>query len=487
MKEDATLLRQFVEERSEAAFSEIVQRHVNLVYSVAVRQLAGDVHRAEDAAQAVFCELARKAHRLLHYRDLGGWLYNTTRFLASRLQRGEQRRAVRELTFAMNETESSSPSLALWRDIETLLDDAMQELSAKDREAVVLRYFQNKPLAEIGAAVGAGENAARMRVDRALEKLRKVLARRGIKSSSALIGAALAANAVTSAPVGLAATLSGMAIAANVAAASVTGSFNLIYLMASTKLKTVVATLALSGMTTAYLITNHTAKSLRSEMANLKQAASEAEELRLENSRLGRLKSEPGELARLREEHSELLRLRGEVTQLRKQQRETAAVISTSADRASNQAAPAITEQQQQEVIKTLSLAKMNLTRFWGAAFLMSAEANEGKFPATFNEASKFLPPIPEEADWINGMASVSDFEIVFEGSLAEIENPQTIVLREKEPFDIQASGAARRTYLFADGHSEVHLAPDGNFEPWEQARRARLQKTKPTKSVGGL
>lgn len=206
MKDDARLLHEFADDGSEAAFAELVRRHLDLVHSAARRQVAGDIHRAEEVTQAVFVELARQAKRLTAHRSLAGWLYTTARFVAARNQRAEQRRMQRETAVhSMNETDSES-TLA-WDDLRPLLDDVMHRLSPTDREAVVLRFFQNRPLAQVGHALGVGENAARMRVDRALERLRRELTRRGIRSTAAALSAALSAHAVAPAPAGLAATV----------------------------------------------------------------------------------------------------------------------------------------------------------------------------------------------------------------------------------------------------------------------------------------
>jgi len=204
MNDDACLLHEFANSGSEAAFAELVRRHLDLVHSAARRQVAGDVHRAEEVTQAVFVELARQANRLTGHRSLAGWLYTTARFVAARAQRAEQRRGLRETAVhPMNETDSEA-ALA-WEDLRPLLDEVMCRLPSADREAVVLRYFQNRPLAQVGHALGVGENAARMRVSRALERLRRELARRGIRSTAAALSMALSAHAVAPAPTGLAA------------------------------------------------------------------------------------------------------------------------------------------------------------------------------------------------------------------------------------------------------------------------------------------
>ncbi len=219
MTESTELLRRYVAERSEPAFAELVRRHIDLVYSAALRQVNGDVPAAQDVTQAVFADLARKAARLTRHAALTGWLYTSTRYLAAKACRGEQRRRVREQeAHTMNQLLQTAGPDPAWEELRPVLDDVMHELSAADREAVLLRYFESRPLAEIGAQLGLSENAARMRVDRALDKLRAALAKRGVTSTATALAAVLADEAVSAAPVGLAATVSHTAFAAGAAA-----------------------------------------------------------------------------------------------------------------------------------------------------------------------------------------------------------------------------------------------------------------------------
>jgi RNA polymerase sigma factor (sigma-70 family) len=203
---DMELLREYAHRNSEAAFAALVTRHVNLVYSAALRK-TGNAHAAEEITQAVFILLARKADRLRDGTILSGWLYQTARLTSASFRRAEFRRVHREqeayVQSLSNETEPE-----LWTQIGPLLDDAMGQLGEKDRNAVVLRFFEGKSFQEIGTAFGASENAAKKRVAYALEKLRKIFAKRGVTvGASGLVGV-LSANAVQAAPVGLAVTIS---------------------------------------------------------------------------------------------------------------------------------------------------------------------------------------------------------------------------------------------------------------------------------------
>ena len=239
--DDHELLHEFARVNSEAAFAALVARHVNLVYSVALRQ-TGNPHDAEEITQAVFIILARKTASLGPKTILSGWLYQTARLTAANYRRTEFRRAHREQEAFMQSQrdEPQSDISDVWPQIAPLLDDALGKLGEHDRHAIVLRFFENKTLGEVGAAMGASEDAARMRVNRALEKLRKIFSHRGVTLTAALIAGAVSANSVQAAPVGLAVT-----VAATAAKGAVVGSSTLtlvkgaLKLMAWTKAKVV--------------------------------------------------------------------------------------------------------------------------------------------------------------------------------------------------------------------------------------------------------
>src|SRR5439155_6076881 len=151
MNEDAELLRQYATDRSEAAFTELIRRQVDLVYSAALRLMNGDIHRAQDVTQQVFSELAQQAKCLTRHPALAGWLYTTTRLTALRAKRTEQRRTARERDAnAMNELRREPGPEQAWKHLGPVLEDAMYDLGEKDRLAVLLRFFQNKSLKEVG-------------------------------------------------------------------------------------------------------------------------------------------------------------------------------------------------------------------------------------------------------------------------------------------------------------------------------------------------
>jgi RNA polymerase sigma factor (sigma-70 family) len=198
MQPDNELLHQYATGKSEEAFTELVKRHVNLVYSAALRQAGGDAHLAHDVTQNVFTDLAQKAASLSRRKSLTGWLYTSAYFAANKMVRTEVRRREREEKF-MREPVHESPEQTDWEKLRPLLDAAMHGLKESDREAILLRYFENRSYAEVGAKFGLNENAARLRVERALEKLRVLLAKRGLAAGTTL-ASTLSANAIQTAP-----------------------------------------------------------------------------------------------------------------------------------------------------------------------------------------------------------------------------------------------------------------------------------------------
>lgn len=335
MDNDQQLLRRYAADGSEAAFGEIVARHVDLVYSAAFRRTGGDAHLAQDVAQLVFTDLARKVRSLPEHVVLPGWLHQATRYAAAQLLRTERRRAAREqeavtMNSILSEADADptrrSPTDADWAQIRPLLDEALDELGDDDRDALVLRFFEQRSLAEVGQALGANEDAARKRVTRALEKLRADLVRRGITTTAATLSAAISVNAVQTAPVGLAATLSTTAIAGTTlttVAATATKTIAM-----TTLQKTIIgATLAAAvgtGIYEARQASNARADAdiLRQQQAALTELV---QQLRSENNQAAHRVSAMANSNKNSAISTELLRLRGEVARLRKEAEAVAA------------------------------------------------------------------------------------------------------------------------------------------------------------------
>lgn len=250
MIDDSELLRRFVEQRSEEAFNDLVRRHVDLVFSAALRRVGNDVHLAEDVAQSVFIVLAHKAPSLVGHPVISGWLHRCTQFAAVDAVRQERRRARREeQSAAMIADIENNAADVEWKRIGPMIDAVLDELSERDRDAIVLRYFENRSFAEIGVALRLSEDAARMCLNRALDRLRAVLARHRIASSAAALGAALTGNATLAAPSTLAAAAVSKALTmTTVVTTSTSGALSFLNLMSSTKSIATIAAVAILGI-----------------------------------------------------------------------------------------------------------------------------------------------------------------------------------------------------------------------------------------------
>ena len=304
MPADSELLRLYADTRSEAAFTQLVQRHLNTVYAAAFRRLGGDAHHAADVAQIVFTSLARHASSLAHRPVLTGWLHTATRHAAIDLIRREQRRNAREQqASALADVNTPDRPSTDWDQLRPILDTAIDQLGEHDRELVLLRFFENRSFANIGAQLALTEDAARMRANRALEKLRSLLARRGVNSTAAALTLILTTQPLIAAPVGLVATItSGSLVAATSASALAASSF---LLMSTTK-----TFLISAGLVTAFALGTAVYESQRAastavELTQLQQTentlraanASLAAEITATNTKIIALQTEQKEAA----------------------------------------------------------------------------------------------------------------------------------------------------------------------------------------------
>jgi RNA polymerase sigma factor (sigma-70 family) len=215
MPTDAELLHRYAGQNDGRAFAELVQRHLGLVYATAQRGTGGRAHLAEEIAQKVFTDLARKSTSLCHHPALTAWLYRSARHAAQAVARAELRRQKLNETFATMPDNAAPPDSSLdWERLRPVLDEVMEELKERDRELMLLRFFEGLSFVEVGARLNLSENAARMRTERALDKLRLQLGRRGVTSTSAALGILMANQVFAAAPAGLAATVTTTTLAA---------------------------------------------------------------------------------------------------------------------------------------------------------------------------------------------------------------------------------------------------------------------------------
>jgi RNA polymerase sigma factor (sigma-70 family) len=269
MTDSQQLLADYVRNGSEEAFRELVTRYLALVYSTAIRLVGDDTHLAEDVAQTVFIDLARKAHKLPADVMLGGWLHRDTCFVASKTMRSERRRQFRERhAVEMNSFQEHSESD--FRQIAPILDEVINRLGAEDRTAILLRFFEQRDFRSVSEALGSSEDAARMRVNRALKKLHSLLTHRGVTMSTAALATVLATETITAAPAGLAVTISSVALAS--AATGTTTTLTFLKAMAMTKLQAgIIGAVVVAGVLTPLVIQHQAQVRLREENESLRQ------------------------------------------------------------------------------------------------------------------------------------------------------------------------------------------------------------------------
>ncbi len=309
---DLELLQQYTRLKSEQAFAELVRRHIGLVYSAALRQVRSP-QLAEEVAQSAFADLARSADTLKADSIVSAWLYQVTRRTAIDVVRRETRRQLREQIAtemnAMNATASD------WTQIEPLLDEAVSALDDTDRAAVLLRYFENKSLREVGAALGTSDDAAQKRVSRAVERLREFFAKRGVTIGASGLVVVISANAVQAAPVGLAITISTAAALAKITLVTTTTHATMNWITVKTVGAIVAA--AIVTATGTHLMKQREVTRLREESRNL---VAEKEQLTSERDAiLTTVAANKDEIERLQTNQTELLRLRGEIGVMRRQ------------------------------------------------------------------------------------------------------------------------------------------------------------------------
>ncbi|HWQ90054.1 MAG TPA: sigma-70 family RNA polymerase sigma factor [Clostridia bacterium] len=335
---DLDLLARYTRQHAEDAFAEIVRRHLDLVFSAALRQVRSP-QLAEEVAQSAFTDLARQAHRLAPGTVLTAWLYQVTRRTAIDVVRREARRQLREHTAyeltAMNTAALSGQNPmepdADWTHIEPLLDEAMEALGEPDRAAVLLRYFENKSLREVGQILGTNEDAARKRVSRAVERLREFLAKRGVAAGASGLVIVISANAVQAAPAGLAATISTFAMLGGTALLNAATATKAI---AMTVLQKAILTATIAAAVGTGIYQARQASAMRNQVQALQQQqaplSEQLSQLKTENERLSNQVAEAKDSQALSQAQlNDLLRLRGKVAQLQTDSRELAKLKST--------------------------------------------------------------------------------------------------------------------------------------------------------------
>lgn len=203
---DRELIGQYVESASQQAFGDLVRRHAGWVYACARRKVR-DAHSAEDVTQAVFILLSQNAKKLQGYQRLTAWLFKATHYCSANVLKQQARRHRHEREAAMRQQLATAGGPANWEEIWPVLDEAVRKLRSADREAVLLRFYQGMSLSELAGAIGTGEDAAKKRVQRAVERLRGLLAKKGVTARVGALGMVMTEKVTEAAPAGLVDTL----------------------------------------------------------------------------------------------------------------------------------------------------------------------------------------------------------------------------------------------------------------------------------------
>jgi RNA polymerase sigma factor (sigma-70 family) len=453
---DQQLLREYAGRQWEAAFAELVRRHVDFVHSAA-RRMVCDAHLAEDVTQSVFAALAQNARQLAGHPVLSGWLHRTAQNLAANVVRSEVRRRAREQeAAAMNELLAAAAE-PRWEQIAPHLDAALGELSEADRDAVLLRYFEKKSAGEMAQILGVSADAAQKRVSRAVERLREFFSKRNVTIGASGLTVLISANAVQAAPAGLAltictATLAGTAVStATVIAATKT--------IAMTTLQKTVITAALAVAAGAGIFEAHQAAQLRGQNQTLQQQQTPlAEQIRqLQRERddaTNRLAGMAEEIAKDQKNNLELLRLRAEVTQLK------------------SSASEAKAKQKQGEPDGYLAMAQIQFSGYntpqaayksfrWALVNSNYDDWNASMSPQDRNE--------PDNTGAFRGYVAsnkaLTDFQILGEKKLGD----DRVGLKVREDDDGGNTTIVVWPILRVGDQWKIHLNPQGYYRGWEQ------------------
>jgi len=464
---DQELLRRYAEQGADAAFTELVRRHCDLVWAAA-RRVSGDADLARDVAQTVFTDLAHKADKLPPGTVLAGWLYRAACHAAAKHIRGEARRAQRERqAMQQNELRSVDAETRAAAELQPVLDAALADLTETDRDAVVLRFLAGRSLAEVGATLGTNEDAAQKRVSRALEKLREAFRKRGVAVSGGIVAAALGVAGTQAAPAGLAGVIATASLAG--AGAAAWGTFSVITLM-----KSKLALGIVGGVVVATTLAwqQHNVTRLADENAGLGQQV--AAHAAVPPTSLPVVQEAEGQV---RDEHTELLRLRGEITQLR--QPATASRGSDLQDLLQgaefSAAIPALTAMN--TAIMTAALANvaakkhsiqlMNAGRKLSYAAIIFYSNNNSRYPASFDEMRNEMD-LQADGTFAGGI-SPDLFEFFPHERVISEAEPDLILFREKQARQMP-NGKWERIYSSVIGASIRQQSADGDFSQIERA-----------------
>jgi RNA polymerase sigma factor (sigma-70 family) len=335
---DQQLLRDYAGCRSDTAFSELVRRHIDFIYSAALRMVC-DSHLAEDVTQGVFVALAQTAGQLTDRPVLSGWLHRTTQNLAANTVRSEVRRRAREQEAAAMNQLLATESDATWEIIAPHLDTALGELNEADRDILLLRYFERKSACDMAQILGTSEEAAQKRVSRAVERLREFFSKQKITIGASGLAVLISANAIQAAPVGLAAMISAAAVLVGTAVQTSALIAATKTIAMTTLQKTIICAAFVAAVGTGIFEAHQNSK-LQNQIQTLQQQqaplAEQIRQLQADNESLSHRLAEIGEAKKLSEaQFNELLKLRSQTGQTRTALQELAKMKSNVAQQRS--------------------------------------------------------------------------------------------------------------------------------------------------------
>lgn len=441
MNDDATLLRRYSGEDDEAAFAELVKRHIHLVWGAA-RRITGDGDLAKDVSQAVFTDLARKSRALPEDTLLAGWLYRAACHAASKAVRGNARRAERErLAMNLQDPAGNAADARVAETLQPVVDEALAALSAEDRDAVLLRFFGRKSFAEVGLALGVSDDTAQKRVSRVLDRLRDQFRARGLSVSAGAVAAAVSVAGAEVAPAFLSAGIAATAVAS-------VSSVGWLAPLALMKTSAVIATVAALGIVAAYQ--THALGKVRQENASLLRQVEETRATQGATPPLAAIAGDPGKDA-------EILRLRARVAELSRQQSarllaKTAATGSIGIGSGGGMGGSGVLDEGTTiaiEQYKARAAAKVNAGKNLGLAARVYAVDHKDVLPTTF-EQMKAEMGLNASGEFSGGIRP-DQFEFYPQPRTISEQEPQMIMFREKE-VETGPNGMWSRIYVLADG-----------------------------------
>jgi RNA polymerase sigma factor (sigma-70 family) len=472
---DHEMLRRYAKENCEEAFAELTRRHLDLAWGAAVR-ITGDADLARDVAQKTFCDLARKARFIPESVVIPGWIYRAACLEARRTLRTLARRAERERkAMELHATADADPATEEW--VATLLsqmDAALCSLRTSDRDALLLRFFEKKSLAEVGVELGVSEDTAQKRVSRALGKLRSRMTKGAVATSAALISQALGAASLQAAPVGLVGSIS----ATSVGSAGVGGLssilFNLKTQIIFMKTKLIVGTIALTAVAAPLAVQQQILTGLENENVRLSELASRATALQAANASLAGRDALAREGERLGREHEELLKLRAEVAALTTEENKTKASLRSRSAGLKSQLAHVNHEKELYANDGWVMAKIVSESKQLGLASRIFAnengrKKNERRVPANFLEF--------KEAGYRGSEANFDHYEFYpgAEGEEMPAFSGFKMLLREKQPRPIK--GGWQRIYTLFDGSVQAATSETTDFTAWETDQHEKRKK----------